>query len=74
MIKKEWPLAMQLMGVGAYVALSLILPATIGFCLDSRGPHSFPVYTLGGLGLGTVVMIFGVYQVQGRFMTDKTDC
>jgi len=72
MIKKQWPLAMQLMGGGAFVALSLILPTAIGFFLDSRGPYSFPVCTLSGLGLGTLVMVFGVYKIQGRVMMDKT--
>jgi hypothetical protein len=71
-MKKEFPLVMQLLGMGLYVTLSLILPTAIGFYLDSRGPYSFPVCTLGGLGLGTLVMVFGVYKIQGRVIMDKT--
>ena len=74
MIKKEWPLALQLISVGVCVTASLIVPTAMGFFLDSRSAQGFPFYTLGGLALGTVVMIFGVYRVQGRFITDKTDC
>ncbi|MDD5222488.1 MAG: AtpZ/AtpI family protein [bacterium] len=70
MIKKEWPLAMQLLGVGFYVAFSIVLPTTIGFYLDSRGAHSIPVYTLGGLVLGTVVMIFGVYKMVRPYLQE----
>ncbi|MCX5858815.1 MAG: hypothetical protein NT056_02785 [Proteobacteria bacterium] len=62
-MKKEIPLVMQLLGIGLYVALSLILPTVIGFYLDSRGPYSFPVWTLSGLGLGTLVMVIGLYKL-----------
>ena len=62
-MKKEIPLMMQLLGMGLYVTLSMILPTAIGFYLDSRGPYSLPVCTLSGLGLGTLVMIIGLYKL-----------
>ena len=71
-MKKKFPLVMQLLGMGLSVALCLVLPTAIGFYLDSRGPYSFPVCTLSGLGLGTLVMVFGVYKIQGRVVMDKT--
>jgi len=67
---KNWPAALQLMVVGFYVPLSLLIPTGIGFWLDRRASHEFPSYTLIGLGIGTVIMVYGVYQMLRPFLKE----
>lgn len=69
-MKNNWPVAVQLIVVGFYVAFSLIIPTIIGFWLDTRGSHSFPLYALIGLGFGTVLMIYGVYIMVRPFIRE----
>jgi zinc transporter ZupT len=60
---RKWPAAAQLLIVGFYVAFSLLIPTGIGFWLDKRASHEFPLFTLIGLGVGTLIMIYGVYRM-----------
>jgi hypothetical protein len=64
---KTWPAAMQLLVVGFYVSFSLIIPTGVGFWLDHRAAHGFPWLTLAGLGLGTIIMAYGVYRMMVPF-------
>jgi len=65
---KQWPAAMQLLVVGFYVAFSLLIPTVIGVWLDKRASHEFPLFTIIGLGLGTIIMVYGVYRMVKPFM------
>ena len=67
---KNWPAALQLLTVGFYVPLSLLIPTGIGFWLDRRASHEFPSYTLIGLGIGTVIMVYGVYRMVRPFLQE----
>lgn len=67
---KQWPAAIQLLIVGFYVAFSLLIPVGIGFWLDKRASHEFPLFILIGLGVGTIVMIYGVYRMVKPFMEE----
>ncbi len=67
---KNWPAAMQLLVVGFYVAFSLIIPTGIGLWLDKRASHEFPLFTLIGLGVGTIIMIYGVYLMVKPFLEE----
>jgi len=67
---KKWPAAMQLLIVGFYVAFSLLIPTGIGFWLDKRASHGFPLFTLIGLGVGTVIMVYGVYRMVRPFLQE----
>jgi len=67
---KQWPAAMHLLVLGFYVAFSLIIPAGIGVLLDKRASHEFPLFTLIGLGLGTIIMIYGVYRMVKPFVEE----
>lgn len=67
---KQWPAAMHLLGLGFYVAFSLIIPAGIGVWFDKRASHEFPLFTLIGLGLGTIIMVYGVYRMVKPFMEE----
>jgi len=58
--------------VGWYVALSLIIPVGIGYWLDR--PEMFnkrPLFTLIGLGVGTVVAFFGLFRMLIHFYTEQ---
>ena len=67
---KKWPAAMQLLIVGFYVAFSLLIPTGIGFWLDHRASHEFPLFTLIGLGVGTLIMVYGVYRMVYPFLQE----
>ena len=62
--------ALQLLTVGFYVPLSLLIPTGFGFWLDRKGSHEFPLYTLIGLGVGTVIMVYGVYRMVQPFLRE----
>jgi len=67
---KKWPAAMQLLIVGFYVAFSLLIPTGIGFWFDKRAAHAFPLFTLIGLGVGTLIMVYGVYVMVRPFLRE----
>jgi hypothetical protein len=67
---KNWPAALQLLTVGFYVALSLLLPTGVGLWVDLKTSYKFPLYTLTGLGVGTLVMVYGVYRMVWPFLQE----
>jgi hypothetical protein len=67
---KNWSAALQLLIVGFYVPLSLLIPTGIGLWLDRKVFHEFPLCTLIGLGIGTVIMVYGVYQMVRPFLEE----
>jgi len=58
--------------VGWYIALSLVVPAGIGYWLDRGVFESAPLFTLIGLGLGTLVAFTGLYRMLKRFQTEQS--
>ena len=72
---KEWVRPVQfLFTVGWYVALSLIIPVGIGYWLDS--PKMFdkrPLFTLVGLGIGTVIAFFGLFRMLLRYQAEQEE-
>jgi zinc transporter ZupT len=69
---KNWSAALQLLAVGFYVPLSLLMPTGIGFWLDQRAGNGFPAYTLIGLGIGTAIMVYGLYRMVRPFLKETT--
>jgi len=72
---KEWirPLWF-LTTIGWYVALSIVIPAGIGYWLDQPdqlGTH--PLLTLIGFGLGTIAAFYGLYQMLRRFRREEME-
>ena len=56
------------------MALSLIIPVGIGYWLDR--PEVFnkrPLFTLIGLGFGTVVAFFGLFRMLLRYQADQEE-
>jgi len=60
---KRWAAALQLLALGWYIALSLLIPTLIGLWFDKKQSNPFPLFTIIGLGLGTIIMIYGVYRM-----------
>jgi len=67
---KNWSAALQFLIVGFYVPISLLIPTGIGLWLDRRASHEFPLCTIIGLGIGTVIMVYGVYQMLRPFLKE----
>ena len=69
---REWvrPLGF-LFTVGWFMALSLLIPTGIGYWLDTGVFNSTPLYTLIGLGLGTVVAFTGLIRMLRRFQAEQ---
>lgn len=68
---KNWSAALQLLIVGFYVPLSLLIPTGVGFWLDKKVSHQCPLYALIGLGVGTVIMVYGVYRMVRPFLREN---
>ena len=70
---REWTGPLRfLLTVGWYVALSLIIPIGIGYWLDR--PEMFdrrPLFTLIGLGIGTVVAFYGLFRMLRRYKIEQ---
>ena len=67
---KNWSAALQLLIVGFYVPISLLIPTGIGLWIDRKVFHVFPLCTLIGLGIGTIIMVYGVYQMLRPFLKE----
>ncbi|MCY3557621.1 MAG: AtpZ/AtpI family protein [Chloroflexi bacterium] len=59
---RQWPAAMQLMGIGWYVATCIVLGVVGGVLLDDEFGTDF-VLTLVGLGLGLAAAGWGGYRM-----------
>lgn len=69
---KKWPAAVQLLIVGVYVGASLIIPTAIGFFVGVKLGHPV-LLPLIGLGVGTVVMVYGVYRMVMPFWREARE-
>ena len=70
MNRRGFVLAMRLMGLGWYVALSIILGAGGGLWLDGR-LDTLPLFTLIGVLLGTVLAFYGLIKMVRPLMGGK---
>jgi hypothetical protein len=58
--------------VGWYVALSLVVPAGIGYSLGRWVFNIDPFWpALGGLLLGSIIAFYGLYQMLKRFKAES---
>ena len=56
------------------MVLSLIIPTGIGYWLDR--PEMFdrrPLFTLIGLGIGTVIAFYGLVRMLRRYKTEQNE-
>ena len=66
-----WALALRLMGVGWYVAASILIGIVGGLWLD-KWLGTTIVFTIVGVVLGTTVAFYGLYRMVQPLM-DNTD-
>jgi ATP synthase protein I len=64
--------ALGMLGVGFFVAASIILGVVGGNWLDGR-LNSAPLFLIIGLVMGVVVAFYGVYAMLRPFLKDKQD-
>ena len=64
--------ALGMLGVGFFVAASIILGVVGGNWLDGK-LDSAPLFLIIGLVLGIVVAFYGVYAMLRPFLSDRQD-
>ena len=54
------------------MALSILIPTGIGYWVDRpQRLDSHPIFTLVGLGLGTVLAFYGLYRMLRQFRAEQ---
>ena len=70
MNRRRLAVLLQLVGIGWYVGLSIVLGIGGGLWLDNR-VGTLPIFTLLGLLLGLVVAFYGMYRMVLPLMRDQ---
>ncbi len=66
----RWVVALRLVGVGFYIAGSILLGVVGGLWLDSRF-NTTPILVIVGLLVGLAVAFWGVYQMLLPFLRNQ---
>ncbi len=66
-----WRLAMQMVGLGWYVAVCIVIGLLAGLWLDRKFETS-PVFLLVGTLLGVVTAFYGMYKLMAPFLQDSS--
>jgi zinc transporter ZupT len=66
---RKWPVLMPLLTVGFYVAFSLLVPTIIGWWVGAKTHHEI-LFPLIGLGIATIIMVYGVYRMLRPFLQE----
>ena len=66
---RKWPIYVPLLTVGFYVAFSLLIPTIIGWWVGAKTHHEI-LFPLVGLGIGTIIMVYGVYRMLRPFLLE----
>lgn len=69
-VTKAFVLALQFIMVGFFIAFALILPTVLGWWLDKKVAWGFPVFSIVGLGLGILIMVYGVIAMIKPFLDE----
>ena len=67
---RRWQAALRLIGVGWYVAGSILLGVIAGLWLDNKFDTK-PLFVVAGLILGIIVAGYGVYQMLLPLINNK---
>ena len=63
---------LQFIGLGWYVAGSILLGAFVGFWIDQKiNSITFPLFGLLGLLLGMITSFYGIYVMVLRFLKEE---
>jgi ATP synthase protein I len=68
----RWAAAFRLTGVGFFIGICIVGGTFAGLWLDSKFKTE-PLFMLGGLLLGLVVAVYGVYQMIRPLMNNRKD-
>jgi len=68
----RWVVALRLVGVGFYIAGSILLGVVGGLWLDSKF-NTTPILVIVGLLVGLAVAFWGVYQMLLPFLRNQKD-
>ena len=68
----RWVAALRLVGVGFFIAGSILLGVVAGRWLDTR-LNSEPTWMIVGLFLGLIIAFYGVYRMLLPLMGNKQD-
>jgi len=69
-VSKAFVLGLQFIMVGFFIALSLLLPTVLGYWADHKVTWGFPIFTILGLGLGILLMVYGVLAMIRPFLKE----
>ncbi len=69
---RRWQAALNLIGVGWFVGVSLLLGVLGGLWLDSRFATK-PLFVMVGLFLGIIVAAYGVYRMLVPLIRNRQD-
>ncbi len=68
----RWIPALRLTGIGFYIGTCIVGGTFAGLWLDDKF-NTKPMFMIGGMVVGLVVAIYGVYQMIRPLMSDKQD-
>jgi ATP synthase protein I len=68
----RWEAALRFIGVGWFIAISILLGVLGGLWLDNK-IGTKPIFVIVGLILGLVVAFYGVYRMLLPLMRSKRD-
>ena len=68
----RWVKALRLTGVGFFIGICIVGGTFAGLWLDSKF-NTEPLFMIGGLLLGLVVAVYGVYQMIRPLMNNSKD-
>ena len=69
---KRWQAPLQLLGIGWFIALCIILGVLGGIWLDGKA-DSKPLWTIIGLILGVVIAFAGAYRMVSPLINKKNN-
>jgi F0F1-type ATP synthase assembly protein I len=52
---------------------SLLVPTLLGYFLLDPKFHKFPLFTLIGLGIGTVIAFYGLYRMLRQYKAEQNE-
>ena len=68
----RWVAASRLIGVGFFIAAFILIGVFGGLWLDDKF-NTEPLFTIGGLLVGLVIAVYGVYRMIRPLMSDRQD-
>jgi len=70
--KRRWQAALNIIGVGWAVGISILLGILGGLWLDNKF-NTKPIFVIAGLFLGLVVAVYSIYRVLLPLLKDGED-